>query len=45
MNLRCSPVGQCGSAVVVGDPILSGLALHYYVFSKFLPDEGAGHST
>lgn len=41
---RRSPVGQRGAAVVGGDPVLSWMALHYYVFPKFLPDQRAGHS-
>lgn len=42
---RSSPVGQRGAAVVGGDPVLGGLALHYDVFPEFLPDQGAGHGT
>lgn len=45
VNLRRSPEGQCGAAVVVGEPVLRGLALHYDVLPKSLPDERAGHST
>ncbi len=45
VRLFLSPVSWRRAAVVGSSPVMGGLALHNYVFPKFLPHQRTGYGT